>query len=40
MYSTKVASEEIATQVSDLKFAIYGNMTQIYIHQQKYDRGL
>ena len=40
MYSTKVASEEVASKVNNLKFSIFGNMTQIYINQQKYDRGL
>ena len=40
MYSKNIASERLSSQAKDLKFAVYSNMSQIYIIQEKYDRGL
>ena len=40
MYSKQLASESVATQTNEVKFSIYLNMSQIYIYEAKYDRGL
>lgn len=39
MYA-KTAPNEISLQANILKFSIWLNMSQIYIYQQKYDKGL
>lgn len=39
-YTNKVASGEVTAKANELKFSIYSNMAQIYIFQQKYDKGL
>lgn len=39
-YTNKVASGEVTAKANELKFSIYSNMAQIYIFQQKYDKGI
>jgi hypothetical protein len=40
MYAKNVANSNIANQSNELKFSIYMNMAQIYIYQNKYEKGL
>lgn len=39
MYA-KTAPQSISDSANSLKFSIWLNMSQIYIYQEKYDRGL
>lgn len=40
MYSKKLANDDVSKQISEIKFSIYLNMSQIYIYEAKYDKGL
>ena len=40
MYSKELVDDEIANKIKEVKFSIYMNMGQIYIYQEKFEKGI